>query len=377
MQIFVFSFFFLGTVLCSTPSTLAAEAPKEIQTVSNGEIIEHTSAALKKHLGLNALQIETLLKNAAALQDHAGHLNENELTDKLNVMIVDSGISGAQVINRHDPIFWLYRARFGLDTPPAPAQIPAWLTRRGTNWYVFQASTLAGRDIHLSRGDEIEFASGYPLEFSDTPISKATVKVKSLSWDKPSAKEITLDLKSPEQLLLEIMQTNRKILKTGQGSTGYLPLPSTDLTAVRTEFVASLQAFENTTNQLVVDLRGPYGEGGLSGIEMFMDEKGRRINYKKPLFILIDKYTSGGRETLAGMLHRHASATLIGEVTAGRTAPVELTDLSPGRFLLVTQQPTAADAASPLIPDYPVKESLMYAAGQDDILSQTLKLVTK
>lgn len=355
----------------------AAEAANEIQTVDNVEILAKTVAALKLQLGLNARQIELIVEKSAALQANVEAVNENDLTDKLNNMIVESEIAGAQIVNRHDPMYWLYRARFGINNPPAPAMIPAWLTRRGNNWYVYQPSTLASRELHLKRGDEVVFPSGFPLDFTGAPATKKSVKVKSLSWDKPATRDITLDLKSPEQLLLEIMQSNKKIMKTGLDSTGFLPLPSIDLASIRTDFVASLQAFEGTTSQLVIDLRGPFGEGGLSGIEMFLNDKGQRVNYKKPLFLLVDRYTSGGKETLAGMLQRHAHATLIGEVTSGRTAPVELTELSDNKFLLITEHPDKSSGSAPLVPDYPIKDSLMFAAGQDEILSQTLKLVTK
>lgn len=378
MQTFIFSCLFLGIAISgSYGSTQAEESAKEIQPVGNTEILVQTTASLKKQLGLTAQQIEALVKKSALLQDTIENIAENQLTDKLNNLITESGIMGAQVINRHDPMFWWYRARFGINNPPAPAQIPAWLIRRGNSWHVYQPSLLVGRDLHLKRGDEIVFSSGFPLDFRSESPSKIVVKIKSLSWEKSATKEIILESKSPEQLLLEIMQTNKKIHKTGQDSTGFLSLPSADLSSIRTDFVASLQAFETTTSQLVIDLRGPFGEGGLSGIEMFMDAKGQRINYKKPLFLLVDRYTSGGRETLAGMLQRHAHATLIGEVTSGRTAPVELTELSANKFILVTEHPEKTSPSAPLIPDYPIKESLMFAAGQDEILSQTLKMVTK
>ena len=363
--------------------SMAAEPVKP--AASNEELIQMPSqdllngllAALKKQLGLTAGQIDALTKNTNSYQQKLVGTPEEQIADRLNALIVESGIEGAEVINRHDPLFWLYRARFGLDNPPAPAQIPVWLTRRGQGWHVYLATLGTSASSGLKRGDEIEFVKGLPLNFDAQARKTLDVKVKSLSWDKPQNTALALLQKSVGQIFLDLTQSHRKVFVTGKTKTGVLPMPAIDLDLLRVDVEQALKQYQNTTDQLIVDLRGPYGGGGMTGLELFMDEKGKRVHYKKPLYILIDRYTSGGRELLAGRQQRHSGAVLVGEATAGRTAPVELTELEPGKFILITEHKTKTIETAPINPDRPVAESLMFAAGQDKILESALAIISK
>jgi hypothetical protein len=345
--------------------------------MSNHDLVNSLTVQIKKRLGLSTTQIDELIKNGDVYLHKLNGLSEEKLTDSLNALIVESKIEGAEVINRHDPLFWLYRARFGLDNPPAPAMIPFWLTRRGHGWHVYLAATGDSSITTLMRGDQIEFSSGKPLSFDTIGAKTRSVKVKSLSWDKPETKSLPLQQKSVSQIFLDLVHSHRKDVVTGKTKTGVLPLPAIDLELLRVDAEQALKQFQNTTDQLIVDLRGPYGSGGMTGIELFLDDKGNRAHYKKPLYVLIDRYTSGGRELLAGLLQRHAGAILIGEETAGRTAPVELTELDPGKFILITEHQIKSAQSGPLKPDRPIAEALMFAAGQDKILEGAIEIISK
>jgi hypothetical protein len=355
-----------------------AKANEEVLIqMSNHDLVNSLTVQIKKRLGLSTTQIDELIKNGDVYLHKLNGLSEEKLTDSLNALIVESKIEGAEVINRHDPLFWLYRARFGLDNPPAPAMIPFWLTRRGHGWHVYLAATGDSSITTLMRGDQIEFSSGKPLSFDTIGAKTRSVKVKSLSWDKPETKSLPLQQKSVSQIFLDLVHSHRKDVVTGKTKTGVLPLPAIDLELLRVDAEQALKQFQNTTDQLIVDLRGPYGSGGMTGIELFLDDKGNRAHYKKPLYVLIDRYTSGGRELLAGLLQRHAGAILIGEETAGRTAPVELTELDPGKFILITEHQIKSAQSGPLKPDRPIAEALMFAAGQDKILEGAIEIISK
>ena len=354
----------------------AATSKEELIQMPSQDLLNSLMTQLKLRLGLTTSQIDALTKQTASYQQKLDGVPEEQIADRLNALIVESGIEGAEVINRHDPLFWLYRARFGIDNPPAPAQVPVWLTRRGQGWHVYLAAAGSDKEF-LKRGDEISFNKGLPLSFAEQAAKTMSVKVKSLSWDKPQTTALALQQKSVNQLFLDLTQSNRKVLVTGKTKTGILLMPAIDLELLRVDVEQALKQFQNTTDQLIVDLRGPYGGGGMTGLELFLDDKGNRAHYKKPLYLLVDRYTSGGRELLAGLLQRHAGAVLIGETTAGRTAPVELTELEPGKFILITEHKTKTAATGPISPDLPIAESLMFAAGQDKILEGALAAISK
>jgi len=368
--------FFAQLAFAAEPTKIESSKEELIQMPSH-DLLHGLMSELKKNLGLTASQIEVLNKNVESYKQKLVGVPEEQIADRLNALIIESSIEGAEVINRHDPLFWLYRARFGLDNPPAPAQVPVWLTRRGQGWHVYLASAKASTEPHLKRGDEIEFQGGLPINFAGTQERSLNVNVKSLSWDKPRSTTLTVQQKSVSQIFLDLTQSHRKVLTTGKSKTGFLPMPAIDLKLLHIDVEQTLKEFQNTTDQLIIDLRGPYGEGGMTGLELFLDEKGNRVFYKKPLYLLVDRYTSGGRELLAGLLQRHAGAILIGEATSGRTAPVNLTELEPGKFILITEHKTKTATSGPLKPDLPVAESLMFAAGQDKILEGALAIVSK
>jgi hypothetical protein len=363
-------------IIAAEPVTVAPSKEALIQ-LSSTDLLIGLQTQLKLRLGLTTSQIDALNNLTASYQQKLNGVPEEQLADRLNALIVESGIEGAEVINRHDPIFWLYRARFGINNPSTPAQIPVWLTRRGQGWYVYLAAAGSSKESRLKRGDQIEFNKGLPLNFEEPTAKTLNVKVKSLSFDKPQTAAFPLQQKSVSQLFLDLTQANRKVLVTGKTKTGVLLMPAIDLELLRVDVEQALKQFENSTDQLVVDLRGPYGGGGMTGLELFLDEKGKRVHYKKPLYLLIDRYTSGGRELLAGLLQRHAGAVLVGETTAGRTAPVELTELEPGKFILITEHKTKTAATGPISPDQPIAETLMFAAGQDKILDGALATISR
>jgi hypothetical protein len=367
----------LTTNALQAESVKGAANKEELLQMPSEELLYTMMTQLKLRLGLTTTQIEALNKLTASYQQKLIGVPEEKISDQLNALIVESGIEWAEVINRHDPMFWLYRARFGLNNPPAPAQFPAWLTRRGQRWYVYLTTSSPEKGTELKRGDEIDFNTGLPLVFGEQKPQALNIKIKSLSWDKPKAIELTLQQKSVNQIFLDLTQSNRKVLATGKTKTGLLMMPAIDLELLRVDVEQALKQFQNSTDQLIVDLRGPYGGGGMTGIELFLDEKGNRVHYKKPLYLLIDRYTSGGRELLASLLQRHASAILFGETTASRTAPVELTELEPGKYILITEHKTKTTEIGPIKPDHPIAESLMFAAGQDKILDGALATISK
>jgi hypothetical protein len=357
----------------------------EITTGSQSAVVDQTVTWMKKHVALTANQIESIVKSAAALHPRADTMSETALADELNKLLTESQISGIQILNRHDPMYWLYRERFGLTGPQVPPQLPAWLTRRGRNWHVWAAATpqqTAGSKT-LTRGDEVIFPAGEPFAFatgSDGKTANAaaaqtlSVQIKSLAHEKAETRSVPLTLKSTGQLLTDIVRTNARRIplnESGSRNVAYLPLPGTDLPALRETYTTLMDGFATAADALIVDLRGPYGEGGLSGVDLFLSEKGERLHFKKNLYVLVDRYTAGGREALAAMLQRHAGAVLIGETTAGISAPVEVADLDQGRFLLVATQ-DEKESFGPLKPDHQVPDTLAYVAGRDDVLTRAL-----
>lgn len=389
MSGFISKYFLAAALFLTALTTPAFSAEQTLTEVAapKGVIVQQSIAWVKKHLALSAVQIETLVKKGQELEARAANLSEPQLSDGLNKLFSEQQIAGVQVINRHDPLYWLYKERFGLigaNAAASPTQFPAWLTRRGRNWHIYLASNLSAAPI--KRGDEIIFDSGEPYSFvsgTDAQATSKKVQVRSLAHEKAVPCDIALAMKSPGQMLLEIVQTNTRLIPLSSAGAsgsnaargaGYLPMPTSDLSALREAYIHALNGFEKTTDTLIIDLRGPYGEGGLSGIDLFLSDKGTRVHFTKKLVALVDRYTSGGREALAAMLQRHAGAILVGEQTAGLSSPVSVEDLDPGRFLLITVQEGRKGEFGPLVPDYKVSESITYVAGRDDVLAQALNV---
>lgn len=133
---------------------------------------------------------------------------------------------------------------------------------------------------------------------------------------------------------------------------------------------------------LIIDLRGPFGPVGSSFAELleephwfFGTDPQKPL---RPVAVLIDETTLGGREWLAWMLKSKAGARLVGAHSGGMWASSQWLPLQacPG-FLLVPQSPVKGPLPEGigLTPDVVVPTSMVYMSGADPVVEAAMEVL--
>ena len=296
------------------------------------------------------------------------------------------GSDSPRLYTEEDAKYWVESACFGGDIKAAPiAHIGAWFARSGKRWFIHSlvpggAAERAG----FIRGDEIidvDHQAFQPvLSFSKLmPGAEVTLRFRRLPWDAPKQVTLRPDRSSLVEALAKMLSQGGYLRRVGDKEIMYLPLPLSCHPSLAERLMSQAKVAQMRADALVLDLRGDYSDGGLTYLEPFVSVPTSAATlatpvsvapYAKPLVVLVDHGTSGGREQLAAFLQKAKRAILVGEPTAAASRPGRAVALSSGREILWLPQPGVA--SDPLKPDILVTAPLIYAAGSDPQLDQAM-----
>lgn len=349
--------------------------PDAFSAAKNAAGLEQVKDSLAK-VSMSPAQRESVNKKLNELSKDAGAITPATLTDALNKIAAEAGLAGTEFLDHSDPNFWLYRARFSLSTPPPPKYLSFWpVTVEGRKHVLFPPS--ADDKLTLKRGDEVIFPAAGPLVQGGKGGDAVKMQVRSSAGDALRDVEAALSAKTPDLALLALVTSTSRTIEAGSVKAGYLALPVLDRLDYRHEYLDILKVFERDMDYVILDLRGPFGRGGVSGTRMFFDGKTRKA-VTKPLFVLVDKDTAGGREELAAKFQRDAKAVVIGEETAGDQQQVNLFEIDPGKIMMVSPRPTKkVHTSAKVVPDYKVSDPVAWSNGQDPVIEQVRKLLAE
>lgn len=311
---------------------------------------------------------------------------EAETRAALERVLARLGPHAATLRTDEEQAYWSMRAVTGDEPRSRLKHVGAWFERRGARWYatrVFPGSPAA--EAGLLRGDEIIAVDGRPLEpvRSFTRIAgtaKATVEVKRVPWGKTETLAVGTRTEALDETLFRAMRESRHVHDLGGAKLGFVWLSGASEERFRTELADAVRRFERDTDALVIDLRGGYfGGSDMAYLEPFFLADGSPSS-TKPLVVLVDGETRGGKEALAWLLKRRGRATLVGERTAGAVQARAVIQVVPDRLALeivsgvAAGELTAALEGQGVEPDVRVESPLIYAAGADPQMAEGLRI---
>lgn len=266
----------------------------------------------------------------------------------------------------------------------------AWFERRGKRWYVrevFPGSP--AQSAGLMRGDEILSLDGQ--EFNPIMITRHDTERRrfKLEWRRdplssPRVDEVQVEAVDFAKAYSQLINTSASLERHGRKQIAYLRLP-----AMRSDFLPSFRSHLEKNwpkaDALVLDLRDGHPGRDSGFIPLFFPEleEGKLPEPKTPIWVLVNRHTKEGLEWLAFLLREQFGAVLVGEPTAGQSFQTEDVWLKSSQFLLRLARPDPGHIASglqngqPLPVDLPVRSTLIFAHGQDEVLEQALKQAAK
>jgi C-terminal processing protease CtpA/Prc len=283
---------------------------------------------------------------------------------------------------------------------PSAPRVGVYLKARGQR--IFVAAVLQGSPaslVGILAGDEVISIQGKRPQVDPEAFTKGASQwvirrhpphLMSLTVPAPGGKTID-DLISQH-----ISLSTRKIVRKAGSSTSnliYAHLASTHRTRFLADFKGAVGPIledegplrpkppseAHKISGLIIDLRGPFGPVGASFAELlgephwfFGTDPQKPL---RPVAVLVDETTLGGREWLAWMLKLKVGAKLVGSHTGGMWASSQWLPLKtcPG-FLLVPQGPVKAPLPEGigLTPDVEVPPSMVYMSGADPVLETAM-----
>ncbi len=284
--------------------------------------------------------------------------------------------------------------------PSAPL-VGAYLKARGQR--IFVAAVLQGSPASMAgvmAGDEVVSIQGKPPKVDPQGFPKGAtqwVLRRSPSHLVPVMVPAPVAQTIDDLIAEHIKLVPRKIVTkagTSTKSVVYAHLASTHRTRFFIDFKEAVNALlvpegplrpkppskAHKVTGLIIDLRGPFGPVGSSFAELLSEPNWFfGTDPQKPLrpvAVLVDETTLGGREWLAWMLKSKAGATLVGAHTGGMWASSQWLPLEvcPG-YLLVPQGSTKAPLPEGigLTPDVVVPTSIVYMSGADPVLEAAIR----
>lgn len=249
-----------------------------------------------------------------------------------------------------------------------------WAERRGKRWFartVVPGGPAAAAGIAV--GDELVSLDGHPfmpnLMFATSPSRPASLRYRRLPWDQEQVATIRPERGTIEASLVRGMRQATRLIRRGNQQIGYLWMPILAGAESQAALSEILSVLSVQSDALILDLRGDFAGGDLVGAQHWLASAAQGATYQKPLRVLVDRGTSGGREALAALLQKTGRATLLGTVTAGAAAPGQALALRQpyGLAYLPKDPPTP-----PVRPETVLEPALVYAAGSDPVLAEAL-----
>ena len=343
-------------------------------------------------------KIESLI---AQTKKDLGSLRGKNQRDRVMVLrdglyaIAKAGGPTAFLATDEDQDFAAWQSAFsgsleGARTP----QIGVRVERRGAKWFVAKVYAGSGAQrAGLMDGDEWLRTDGKPAQpIQDLkrakPGTTLTLTVRRRADGPTRDIQVPTGFLSTQEMLATHMDKSHRVLsardpnppnpqKTDDLAVAYVTLPAASHGIFREQLARLAAKYQAESDAMILDLRGGIIGPDATYVEPFLGEGSL---YTKPLVVLVDRSTGGGRERLAEILQKTGRGTLVGEPTQGLREVLDFQDLIPGEAALIfpvpSLNPKVEPENRPLKPDVPVESLTMYSAGTDEALNKALTVVT-
>ena len=264
----------------------------------------------------------------------------------------------------------------------------------GAKWFI--SKVYAGSEaqrVGLMDGDEWLLTDGKPAHpLKDLkrggPGTSLTMTVRRRADGPTREVRVTPSFLSVQEVLATHMAKSHRILRakgpspaspqtSGDLAVAYVALPAASHVTFLEQLASLASQYQSTSDAMILDLRGGILGPDATYVEPFLGEKAL---YTKPLVLLVDQSTGGGRERLAQLLQKTGRGILVGAPTQGLREVLDFQDVIPGEAALVyavpSTNPKIEPENRPLKPDYAVETQTLYSAGSDESLSKALSVVT-
>jgi carboxyl-terminal processing protease len=255
-----------------------------------------------------------------------------------------------------------------------------------------------GDQARLHRGDKVLMADGKDFDpvvsFRGNAGRQVILSVERKAGQPPVNVPVTPRKVDPKQEWLEAQRLGSRVIEREGKKIAYVPMFS----CAGEEYFEALQETVSEKFQeaaaLILDFRDGWGGcnpqflnlfNALPPVQTYIDRNGRHRTadrqWRKPLYLLINKGTRSGKEVVAFTVKTHKLGTLIGERTAGAVMGGRCF-LLPGRFLLyLAELDDLVDGqrleGRGVLPDFEVAGDLPFAEGLDPQLEKALQLASK
>jgi len=176
--------------------------------------------------------------------------------------------------------------------------------------------------------------------------------------------------------MLDAARASARIVTRDGVRIGYIHWWFMNSKGIRKGFSAALRGPLDSSQALVLDLRGR--GGSTSGIDdvMRLVGPGRHQQFVGPIVALIDRQTRSAKEMLAYQLRERGLARLVGEPTAGAVVAAGFEEIGDRAMLMYPGQEvpiyTAAIEGHPVVPDIETVWGGPHSGGRDPILEAGL-----
>ena len=391
---FAFSLCLSMAVGGAATSALADPSRKPVKKTAvegNTKLFEAVFASLREKVGDKAQLIDKRAKEAKqeleALKKHKKKVSFDDtvrvLRDTLTVIAKDGGPSAFLATDR-DEEYSAWQSTFSgaLEGVRRP-QIGVDTKRRGSRWFI--TKVYAGSPAEkagLMAGDEwiLYGKNKTPLEEMITMRngSSLTLTMRRQPGEETFQVSVPVLYESFLELAVRHMELGHRLLQVKNHNVAYVPLPAASLPRFRNLLNSLALRYQAESEAMILDLRNGSLGPDATYFEPFI---GPSAVYDKPLIVLVDASTGGGRERLARLLQKTKRGFLVGTPTLGLREALDLLDPVPGEAALLLAVPsiprTQERENTPIYPNYTEERLLLYAAGSDPQLTKALTVAER
>jgi C-terminal processing protease CtpA/Prc len=269
-------------------------------------------------------------------------------------------------------------------------QIGVKLERLGAKWFIAKVyAGSAAERAGLMDGDQWLRTDGQPAQpIQDLrrakPGTPFTITVRRRADGPTQDVQVSAGFMSVQEMLATHMErSHRLILAQAPGATSsqmgrdlsiaYVALPAASHQVFREKLALLTSKYQAESDAMILDTRHGMIGPDATYVEAFLGEKAL---YTKPLVVLVDQSTGGGRERLAELIQKTGRGTLVGQPTQGLSEVLDFQDVLPGEAALIytvpSKNPKISRESRPLLPDTPVDMVTFFSAGTDEGLKKAL-----
>jgi C-terminal processing protease CtpA/Prc len=271
-------------------------------------------------------------------------------------------------------------------------QIGVKLERLGAKWFIAKVyAGSAAERAGLMDGDQWVSTDGQPAQpIQDLKRAKPgtpfTITVRRRADGPTQDIRVTAGFMSVQEMLATHMERAHRTMQGQRPGApksqtdrdlpiAYVALPAASHQVFRDNLSRLASKYQAESHAMILDLRHGMIGPDATYVEAFFGEK---APYTKPLVVLVDQSTGGGRERLAELLQKTGRGTLVGQPTQGLREVLDFHDILPGEAALIYAVPSKNPKISPesrsLIPDTLAQPTTFFSAGADPSLTKALSV---